>query len=268
MAVASGFIAGNVALAHSPVDFLFGLFFSAGAFFLYQVDRAFSFSREDKFNNPERVEWIAAHRRFVTWSMGASAVVLISILPWLPAEVIPVSALIGIVGIVHALPGIPGRRRIKSFPLVKTGSIAGAWILGGVILPLGIVGDVQPVMIGLICVYRLPIILANLMVADFLDRHGDRKAGLNSFYARWPEKRIKQIAIWLISFSAVTGIAVALIIYSPMLILVDIMGHGFMIYLVVRSHHLTAESLYRLDILVGWPLVTFVISSILQGTVR
>jgi len=239
------------------------LFFSSGAFFLYQIDRAFSFSPEDTVNAPERVEWNNGHRSYSMASTAASALLMAILLPRLPVFILPWLAAIGVLGIVHALPSMGGRRRLKSIPYLKTASISIAWMVGGVIIPLTITGISSVALISLLCLYRLPVIVSNQLVADFVDREGDQTVSHKSILTTFSERRVKLIVLSLLGSSAVFGVLVLMMTGSYLLVSVDMVGLFLMLYFCLRDHPLTRNTSFILDVLVGWPLITFLLWSLL-----
>ena len=271
MAVASGFVAGNGALAHSPVIFYYILFFSAGAFILYQIDRAVLISPEDGVNVPEREVWFRDHRVYVVISVSFSSTIACVAALGLPLSVVVLGAFVGLAGIMHALPEIGGRRRLKSFGILKSTSIAGAWIVGGVVIPIVYVSagnTISSSVIWLLAFYRIPILFSNLLVADFLDRRGDNDFGLRSLGFQLPWQTIRILSILLLLVSAVVGLSGAQFMdifktgYS--LLFVDLVGHVLIGTVICWKGSIGRERLILLDLLVGWPAVTFCASFLLS----
>ena len=107
----------------------------AGAALVYWADRVLGFSPEDEHAHPDRVAWVRQHRRWLYVEGTALAVTLAAALPLLTAHTLGVAALCGGLGIVHVLPVLPGRRRMKAIGRGRTPTIALAWSVGSVLLP-------------------------------------------------------------------------------------------------------------------------------------
>jgi len=257
-------------MAHSPVIFYYILFFAAGAFILYQGDRAFSFSPEDGTNVPDRESWFRVHRFYVRTSI-VTALVGVAIASWhLPGLVVAISAMVGLAGVLHALPAFGGKRRFKSFGVLKTLAITGSWIVGGIVIPISFSGvsTSHMAIMAFLVVYRIPIILSNLLVSDFLDRQGDLSEGLKSvgYTISWP--RLRFISRLLLMFSIIVGIAGVLILGDRgpglVLLVVDLCGTVFLFAILTTGARMNRERLFMMDILVGWPVVTYLGSILLS----
>ena len=186
------------------------------------------------------------------------------LVPQTPPYVLPWLAAIGIIGIAHALPSIGGRRRLKSVPYLKTASISIAWIAGGVLIPIAMTGNNSVVTIGILCLYRLPVIISNQLVADFVDRDGDQSVGNQSILGTLPAKRVQFIVIFLLGTSVVFGLVLAMLTGNYLLVSVDVIGVLIMLVLCIRDRPVLRNISFTLDLLVGWPLLTFLVSWLIQ----
>jgi hypothetical protein len=255
-------------MAHSPAFFYYVLFFCAGAFILYQIDRAFSFSPEDRVNAPDRDNWSRSHRGYVAASLVGACVALVSALPHLPLPLLVVSAFVGLAGVLHALPAIGGVRRFKSFGALKSVAIVLAWIGGGVVIPL-VLGPVDfrggiPIIVFLV-VYRTPVVTANLLAADYLDRAGDLSVGLESVGHTIEWSRLRHISLALLLFSVMSGILGTAYLGQAgpgwSLLAVDVVGHLAAAGVIARNSPVSRYRLLVLDLFVGWPAITYLVFS-------
>ena len=178
--VAAGWILGSSALLNRTVAWPFLLLASVGAFLVYRVDRLLVVSREDAINAQERVDFTRKYRVVL---LGI-AVIMTGAAAWaafhLELAWMEVSLAVGMLGLVYPLRILPGGRRPKDIPGLKTLLIAGCWVGGGVVLP-AVMPNQGPwvrfeVLLTLV-VYRTLNIMPNLLIADWVDRAGDPVTG-------------------------------------------------------------------------------------------
>jgi 4-hydroxybenzoate polyprenyltransferase len=141
------------------------------------------------------------------WCLIASvvaAIVGLAITPWLSPEKIALAVGLGLLGL--------GYRRLKKFPLLKTGLIALAWAGAGVGFP------VQPLPPSDIA-FRLGVALfavfaAGALLCDFKDVLADARSGVRTAQVLWGRAAAASLAAAL----AVAGVAVALLLNRPGLV--------------------------------------------------
>ncbi len=106
---------------------------AAGAFVLYQLDRAWQPSPEDVHNQPGRLVWVRSHRlwRFFSTLLAPGGIVVAH----LQQATVTAGKVLGLAGAVYLLPILPGRERPKGHWLVKLLAIGGAWSIGVLVLP-------------------------------------------------------------------------------------------------------------------------------------
>jgi hypothetical protein len=174
--VALGWILGGSALLGRTVAWPYLLLASVGAFLVYRVDRLLIPSPEDRVNAADRVDFTSRYRALLVvvallMTIAAAWAAFHLELAWME-----VSALVGLMGLVYPLRVLPGGRRPKDIPWLKTLLIAGCWVSGGVLLPALMPTRGEPVdvfALALVGIYRTLFVLPNLWVADWQDREGD-----------------------------------------------------------------------------------------------
>lgn len=207
--IAAVMTVGNTLLLGLPPSPALLVAAGAGAALVYWADRVLGFSPEDEHAHPDRVVWVRQYRRWLYVEGTALAVTLTAALPLLTAHTLGVAALCGGLGIVHVLPVLPGRRRMKAIGRGRTPTIALAWSVGSVLLPWveagaaasvgvasvgvasgavasgvivpGVVapGVIAPgIAVGGVLLAQTLIVYANVVVAGWADRHGDAQAGV------------------------------------------------------------------------------------------
>jgi 4-hydroxybenzoate polyprenyltransferase len=142
-----------------------------------------------------------------TWCLVASvvaAMVGLVIAAWLPLEKIAIAVGLGLLGL--------GYRRLKKFPLLKTGLIALAWAAAGVGFP------VEPLP-SLEISLRLGAVLfamfaAGALLCDFKDVADDARGGVRTAQVLWG----RAVAAGLAAALAVAGVALALTMNRPGLV--------------------------------------------------
>ena len=178
--VSLGWILGSSALVGRTVAWPFLMLACVGSFLVYRVDRLFVHSPEDVVNANERVGFTVQYRVVLV----AIAVVMTFAAAWaafhLELAWMEVSLAVGMLGLVYPLRILPGGRRPKDIPWLKTLLIAGCWVGGGVVLPAVMPNQGPSVRFEALLtlvVYRTLNIIPNLLIADWVDRVGDPVTG-------------------------------------------------------------------------------------------
>ncbi len=261
--LAVALMSGTYALLDLPVDSpLLGLAF-CGALMLYQLDRVLTLSPEDRVNQPERMAWVERHRRYVWTTIGLAAVSAALLMPMLRSQTLVVGIVLGTVGLVYVLPVLPGARRLKSIGWAKPIAIAGAWTLGAVMLPVIEAGQPLGADAWSLAGYRFLFLIPNALLADWVDRAGDARAGLRTVATQWTPRRIRGVATGALGV-ALLGVVAAWMRGAPVLLAVDAIGPVLMLGAVWRAPRW--ERLARTlvpDLIVAWPLVPFLLGLLL-----
>lgn len=120
------------------LDPMFGLVCFA-TLFVYNVDRIFGFSPEDRHQRSERHEWLLRHQNVVRALTALSAIAMITCGLLLPLHIFLVLIPMGAVSVAYGLPWIrwSGRwLRLKDIPGLKIVLIAVVWSLATSTLPI------------------------------------------------------------------------------------------------------------------------------------
>ncbi len=255
--IAAGFVAGSsVMLGLSPSLPLLGLAF-CGTLLVYQVERAWRPAPEDVFNQPERLAWVQRHRSFVWLSSALAVIGAIFCLPFLRGTTLALGVGLGMVSLFYLAPLLPGQRRLKAVWFLKPLAIAGAWAVGGVLLPLVEAGQDVVLAAGLLALARLLFVLPNALLADWPDCAGDRQAGLRTVATELSWRWLRRLAA--VSSGMAVGVEVVflLVIEAPVLHYVDLLGPALMLALVLLPLRRTRFYFnFVLDLVIGWPAMT------------
>lgn len=227
-----------------------------GAALVYGADRALVPSPEDATNHPERRRWVRAHR---SWLMAEAGLLLVAgggALAFLQTETLLAS--VGLAGLaaLHLLPVGPWGRPLKSLGLGKPFIVAGAWAIGGTLLPVFEAGQIPHAETWGLVVYRMLFILPNVLMADWGDRHGDRAAGVRP----WPDEHtggpLRWLATGLLGLAAGGAIVGSMGASTPLLLWVDALGPLLLLGAVWAVSPSRPDGRLIMDGLVAWPLVT------------
>ena len=148
---------------------------------------------------------------------------------------------------------LPGRRRLKTIWWLKPLAIAGAWAVGGVVVPAVEAGrGAVPVVVG-IAVYRLLLILPNVLLADWLDRAGDARAGLGTAATHLGPEPLRRTALGLLGLGAGVGAGLVGLAGVPAwLVGLDLVGYAVTAALLWKPWPgFTARKLLWLDLAVA-----------------
>ena len=183
--IATVVTAGNTALLGLSLSLELLMAAFAGAALVYWADRVLGFSPEDEHAHPDRVVWVETYRRWLYVEGVSLAVMLVASLPRLTGRTIVVAAMCGGLAVVHVLPVLPGRRRMKAMGRGQAVTIALTWAVGSVLLPwveagagMGSGSRVSGVTVGGVFLAQTLIVYANVVVAGWTDRRGDMEAGV------------------------------------------------------------------------------------------
>jgi 4-hydroxybenzoate polyprenyltransferase len=186
--------------------------------------------------------------------LGIGTAVLFPLLQW---GSIITAILLGAVGLLHVVPVLPGRRRLKALGSLKPIVVAATWAVGAVVLP--VVESDAPITFGVggLVVYRFLFILPNVLLADWADRTGDATMGVGTWALRWSRRSV-QGGSTLILGVAFLGAVGAVGQGAPSLLLLDALGIGVMGTAVWKLRP-GAKPLHLLwlDLIVAWPITVW-----------
>ena len=257
--IAVCFLLGTYALLElSPSIPLLVLAFCA-VFLVYQVERALHPAAEDVHNHPQRLDWVARHRRYVWVSTGVAFVGALVTLPWLQLETLGLGLGLALCSALYIVPLGQRQWRLKSVWYLKPLLIAGAWAVGGVLMPVLEAGiPIESQVVALVG-YRTLFVLPNAFLADWPDRVGDAKAGLHTVATRLTGRQVR----WggaIVLIGALSGGLYALIVFNATwLLAVDLCGVLILLIVVLRPWPQTRWFFgFLLDLIIAWPGVTAV----------
>jgi len=258
--IAAGFLVGTYALLDVSPSLPLLVLASAGAFLIYQVDRAFFPAPEDALNQPDRLDWVGRHRGWVWGASLTAGVVALVMIPLLKSGTLVLGVLLGLIGLLYVGPFFPHRRRLKAFGSWKPWVIGLAWVVGGVILPVVEAGGAVSGKVVALAVYRMLFLIPNVLLSDWPDRKGDALIGIRTPATWLPLQRLQQIAA-LSAMAALVGALFAIWFFEgPLLLYVDMAGPGLMLVMVLRTLP-TSRWFYGflIDAIVAWPAVTAIV---------
>lgn len=240
------------------VSWPFLLLACVGAFLVYRVDRLFVSSPEDAVNAADRVGFTTRYRVIlvslaVAMTLAAAWAAFHLELAWME-----VSFAVGLLGLVYPLRILPGGRRPKDIPWLKTTLIAGCWVGGGVLLPAVMPGNgpaVGGLELALLGVYRILFVLPNLWLADWLDRAGDAGSGVPGWGGNLTERWLMGVLAGGVLLLAGMGFAR----FQPGLLIIDGALFLGMLGYAWRMRRTGKGSITALDLWVGAPMLTWVI---------
>ena len=248
-AVAVAVVGGAFALLGIPVPAPVVVLSAAGVFLIYVVDRAWTRAPEDRANRPARVRWHKRHAWY-RWAAAAAAFAAMGwAIPSLPGSAVAAAGALGAAGLVHVVSGAP-----KRHPLAKPAAIAAGWGIGSVLLPV-LLAQPAAAMILAILFVRSAAVAANVLLSDIHDTEGDRAESLPSVAGvRGTAAARGGAQICLLAAAAVALVAFAAW-DSP---LWGIEASGLIIF-GATAHWKNTPHPVVLDLLVGWPAVTWAV---------
>ena len=235
----------------------------ASAFLIYLADRVWFNREEDKINDPERRVWYSLHPHFA-WIAGAVALIVILLcIPFLPITAIGVGIVLGFGALLYLKVEGPGAIPLKGHWLIKPLAISVCWGFGGVVFPVIALGEsVDTSVVGLF-LYRVPLILSNVLLADWPDRAGDMAFELRTLAVLLEPQDLRSLAGGLAGLSLLLGSAYGLWMAWPAPFYVDLLGPILMVVLALRMFEFSRQTLgFTADLIVAWPLVTALFISI------
>jgi len=255
--VAAAVMAGTSVLLGVPID---GPLLGAGlcgTALVYGADRGLGRSPEDAVNRPQRVAWVRRHRRWLRGEAMGLAIALSLLLPLLQTKTLLLAAIPGGLALLHLAPVLPGSRRLKAIGPAKPVLVALGWAVGATLLPVteaGGAGPSLPVLLG-VGAYRWALVFPNVVLSDWGDREGDRRAGLQTWTNRWQRVDLQK-ALSTLLVAGLVGVGLAVALEAPPLLLLDA-GALLAMLLAVWSLRPGEEPLHALllDLVVAWPVV-------------
>ena len=258
--VAVGFILGTYALLGLPPSGHLLVLAFCGTFLVYQAERALWPAPEDALNHPQRLAWNARHRGYGWGAAALAALGALATLPFLRPATLGVGGGLALVSLLYQMPLLPRRRRLKSLALAKPVAIAGAWAVGGVLLPVLQAGaSVGGLALGALLAYRFCFVLPNALLADWPDRAGDAAVGLRTPALTCTAWQLHGLAAAFLLPPLVGGVLALGLVARPALLLLDLGGPVLMLALVGWSWRRTRTRFfygYLLDLAVAWPALT------------
>ncbi len=269
LVVAAGWILGNSALFAFRLPESFLALACVGAFLVYRLDRLLLVSPEDTLNAPGRVDFSIRYR----WALLAVALVVTLVSAYLALTMqvlwLEVAILVGTLGMIYPLRILPGGRRPKDIAWLKTTLIVACWVGGGVVLPLVLFGGTEEIGFFVVAAaYRTVWILPNLLVADWLDREGDRSSGSGNLVVTWSIGKVR-----LVLMTSALGVLLLAIAMSAMgvpiaLMVFDVGGFVLLAFFSWRVILLSGGQgkvyggMVWLDLLVAWPILVWLLMRI------
>ena len=236
---------------------------SAGAFFVYLLDRGIWIAREDLVNHPGRVEWVSSHKAFIYISLVAALILALLALYQIERKVVIGFLTLGMLGIVYILPWWKQGITPKKWGILKVICIAGAWVVGGVMLPLFATGATLTLQEWLFCLYRFVFLCANVILADWPDVAGDQAMGFHSVASDLGYHGVRTLTFGLCLLGMCLGVFLAInganLFYWGM----DLIGGMAMLLLAYRLAIIPdSRYAFRIDCLVAWPVILWPLSLI------
>mgnify|MGYP006273320815 FL=1 len=261
--VAGALVAGTSVLLGVPVDLPLIVAAICGTTLVYGADRAIGLSPEDRINRPDRVRWVVRHRRWLAGESVLLTIVLLLVIPFLRPATWGLGGFVAGLAVLYVAPVFPRGRRLKDFGRSKPVFVTALWALGSVAFPAveaGWEGETAGVLVlaGLV-LYRATVIGANVLLADWGDRVGDRSAGREGAIQTLSGIEIRTAATGLLGAGGAGIAATALTIGVPALLWIDAVGILIMIAAVwTLRPGASSVHLLLLDLAVAWPVATMI----------
>lgn len=245
--VALGMLASASACLQLPLPS--GLLIAAmgGSLIVYLLDRrALSVPEEDLLNHPERSEWLLGHRHVWLALLAVGGGGLITGVVLLPLRQSLALLCYLPIGLAYVLPLLPGKKRIKDLPYVKTLIIVAGWSAVPLLLPDATTSRA----IWLWVLYRALFVLPNLLLGDWKDQTGDRMAGHKTLGQLLPREPLRAVCCSCLLLGAILAWQSGNLLWR-----IDAIGYGIFATGIAGSGNLTACA-RRVDLFMLWPLVT------------
>ena len=259
--VAAAVLAGTSVLLGVPVDGpLLGAGF-CGTALVYGADRRVGRSPEDLVNRPERVTWVRRHRGWLRGEAIGLAVGLALLIPLLQRQTLWAAAVPAALALLHLAPVLPGARRLKAIGSAKSLLVALGWAFGATLLPVMEATGPVPSLpaIAWTGAYRFVLVLPNIVLADWGDREGDRRAGLQTWTTPWQRVDVQR-GLSILLVAGFMGVGLAVVSFgAPEILLLDACVLVIMLLAVWRLRP-GEEPLHALllDLVVAWPVVNLI----------
>lgn len=229
---------------------------AGGAYLVYLLERSVLAGPEDAFAHPKRLAWLRRHPgRVATQLVGAAGLCGVT-LPWLRLETLWVGALLALIGLLYAVPfrGF----RLKAVWWLKPLLIALAWSVGGVVLSVVEAGLPLTAPVALLLSYRALLVLANVLLTDLADVAGDRRARLSTLATRIPAPLLRKAAAGLVLCGGLLLLGSGHL--PPSLLVVELLGALCLAGFALRGEADRATFSLTADLLIGWPLLVWLVS--------
>lgn len=252
--VAVGMMLGTYALLGLPVSVPLLVAAGCGTALIYGADRSVVDAPEDRWNRPDRVAWVRAHRRWLGIEGALLAVVGAGALLFLRPATIGSAVLLAVVAGGHR--GLGGDWAGETTGWTKPVVVALVWAVGGAVVPVIEAAALQGAPVAWLGAYRALFVLPNVLLSDWGDRQGDRAAGRHPWTQRVRGRTVRWGATILLLGALALAAVGATLGRPPQLLLVDAVGPTLLLGGVWT---LTPErSAHRLilDVIVAWPAVT------------
>lgn len=256
--IAVALMTGTVALLDVPVDGpLLGAAF-CGTALVYLADRTLGLSPEDRHNQPRRVAWVRAHGAWLRAEGIALGVGLLATVPLLEVKTAVAASGLGGVAALHVLTGVGRHRGGRGLDPVTVSLV---WVGGAVLLPVVEAGE--PVLsdgVLALAVYRMLLILPNVLVADWADREGDAAVGAGTWAVGWSRRGVQNGATGLLALAVAGAAGTVGVGAGPALLLLDALG-GLLLMGGIWMLRPDRSPLHRLalDLVVAWPIVPWLV---------
>lgn len=259
--VAVGLVLGTYSLFEIPINFALLVAVFSGTSLVYLLDRMWGASPADRINHPERMAWVASHRNWLALEAAvlfASGCTSVFYLSWgsLIAAVV-----LGAVAGLHVLPDEAGV--FQRGGIAKPLSIAGAWAVGGTILPLVGADHILGAGALLFALYRFLFILPNLLLADWADRWGDAQAGGRTWASGLSARRVRWVATGPLGVALCGAGLWAIASPRPTFVVVDAVGIVLMLGVVWGLNVDRPSHSFLADLVVGWPAVAALVTGMM-----
>lgn len=248
---------GTGALAGVQASWWYVLLACSGALLVYHIDRAFNIPQEDLDNVPQRVSWFSSHRFYVLFSSLFAVLAGSVSARFLPKSIIIVGAGLGVLGILYGVK-VPGMQlRIKDLPFIKTLLIVLCWIMGSVVLPFE--SAITPLLLSYLVVYKALAILPNILVADWMDREGDKKHGILSSGVWIGWNGVRYLTLGCMVCSVLLVILITRQTHMLWLGAIDLTGLAIITAGVWRGSRNNLPDIVYFDLLIGLSFVTWLV---------
>jgi 4-hydroxybenzoate polyprenyltransferase len=251
--VAVALMLGTYGLFGVPVDVPLVIAGFCGTTLTYLLDRVWADTPEDRVNRPGRVAWVRAHPRWLAAEMGLLFALGGAMGLYLAPTTLVWGGALGLVAGGHVVRRGQQAGALRWVP--KPVVLAGAWAVGGALLPLVEAGRPLGGEALLFCGYRGAFILPNLLLADWADRDGDAAVGLRPWAAGWSIRQVRWAATASLLVAGGAAMGWGAFGAAPVLVAIDAAGLLLMVGVVWGPDPERPRSLLLADLVVAWPLV-------------